>query len=124
MRVSWTYLKAHIINGKLHPGCLMTRDTKTHTRYLRFKEKKGNLRAYILRTYLKNKRFSLVPYAFPYELRKGITHYVLFAVEPVEPVDVDNLLELSFPGQQSLWYVNEPYLQSIPTVWHCQVFVK
>jgi hypothetical protein len=124
MRVSWTYLKAHIINGKLHPGCLMTRDTKTHARYLRFKDKKRDLRVHILKRYLKNKRYALVPNAFPYELRKGIDHYVLFAVEPVEPLAISTLLKLSFPGRPILWYINEPHLQSIPTVWHCQVFVK
>jgi hypothetical protein len=125
MRVSWTYLKAHIKNAKLQSGCLLARSEKTNDLYDRFKGTKRDLRTYILKTYLKDKWFTIVPNAFPYELRKGIDQYVLFAVEPLEQKEyIDAILHAYFPHKQILWYINAPHLQSIPTVWHCQVFVK
>ena len=123
MRVSWKYLKENIINVSNE----MSRSPKNEERYSRFKREKGDLNLYIINTYLKNKTFVILPNAFPYELRKGIAHYVMFSIDVTPNIsNISDFLSEYFnkPKDHILWYINPPHLQSIPNVWHCHIFIK
>ena len=126
MRVSWKYLKENIINDTFE----MSRSPKNEERYSRFKREKGDLNLYIINTYLKNKTFVILPNAFPYELRKGIAHYVMFSIDNISNVsnisNISDFLSAYFkkPKDHILWYINPSHLRSIPNVWHCHIFIK
>ena len=124
MRVSWKHLKENI-NSTHNPIVGMTRSLKNEERYNRFKTEKGDLNLYIIKTFLKNKTFAILPNAFPYELRKGIIHYVMFSIV-VARGDIHTFLSvyLKKPKERILWFINPPQLRSIPNVWHCHIFVK
>ena len=125
MRVSWKYLNENIINGQLNPLCKMSRSRVNEERYMKFKNQRV-LSLHIKEKYLKNRKFIIKPNAFPYEVRKGIIHYVMFSVEPLDSAFIDTILSVYFqiPKERMLWYINAPHLRSIPDLWHCQIFIK
>ncbi len=98
----------------------MDNQYKCHKAYL---ARHGYTQSQFIREfYLKDQPAVLIRNHFPYDLERNITHYVLFADEPLEPAEVDSMLRDIFNDQPVLWYVNNPAIQSIKDLWHCQVF--
>jgi len=64
---------------------------------------------------------------FPYNLRKGLEHYVLFSVTPLTDEQVQLRIRYHFENIKAgnfLWFVNQESNQSIPDLWHCHIIIK
>ena len=62
---------------------------------------------------------------YPYSLRKGIHHYNIWSVEPLQPHTVNDIIHTVLPDTSKfLWFINNTEHMSVPGVWHCHVFWK
>ena len=124
MKRSWSFLTRHIFAGRASVD--LSRTDSMQNRYERHKAylaRHGYTQSrFVMEFYLKDRHTVLIRNHFPYDLDRNITHYVLFADEPLEPAEIDSMLRDIFDDQSVLWYVNEPAIQSIKDLWHCQVF--
>lgn len=68
--------------------------------------------------------FAIEANLFPYNIRKGLRHYVFWAESPLNSASADSILSTHFENKRLLWFVNAPKHKSIHGVWHAQVFVK
>ncbi|KAG0348704.1 hypothetical protein BG004_004418 [Podila humilis] len=62
---------------------------------------------------------------FPYSVRNGIEHWLIWSRNPLtDEVWIRRYLEERLPGRDYLFFVNPPELQSVPSIFHVQVFTK
>ncbi|KAF9208185.1 hypothetical protein CPC16_008962 [Podila verticillata] len=62
---------------------------------------------------------------FPYSVKKGIEHWLIWSRSPLtDEVWIRRYLEERLPGRDYLFFVNPPELQSVPSIFHVQVFTK
>ncbi|PRW20771.1 hypothetical protein C2E21_8875 [Chlorella sorokiniana] len=62
---------------------------------------------------------------FPYHLAAGITHFNLWANRPLSQRQIEQHIEQHVPpGADTLWFVNPPVLQSVPSIWHAHILVR
>lgn len=69
-------------------------------------------------------KYFLEPNLFPYNLRKGMRHYVLWSESPLEHAQVDAILDKEIGAKNIIWFVNTAQNQSIHGLWHAQVIYK
>jgi hypothetical protein len=72
------------------------------------------------------RRRALEPNLFPYEVPRGIEHWVLWSEEPMSRDAVERHLERTAPTWASgwSWVRNPPAARSVPGLWHVQVFFR
>lgn len=126
MKHSWTYLTNHIKTGGFTGE--FTRSKGINANYTDFKKTLAGLNMtlsrYIAEVYLRDGGYTLQKNRFPYDLKPGIDHYVLFADGPRSARFITNKIRSTFPGLPTLWFVNTPEKQSVKEVWHCHIFVN
>lgn len=82
----------------------------------------GMITSYKTRT---SKTYVFMDNRFPYNLRKGIRHCLIFALDALEYQKVDEIIAKHLPSTAKvLWYINDKNVMSIPELWHCHVFWK
>ena len=145
MKYSWKFLKEHIKNGRADIVFERSNEVKLAHQKQRDNSKNdyNNPGDYIKIKYMKwrsfknanNKLFAvsdsnsenkiILKNAFPYNLRKGIQHYNLFSVIPLNENEIINYIN-QYIGKKKeiIWFVNYPIYQSIPDLWHCHFFYK
>lgn len=70
-------------------------------------------------------QYVLVENAYPYNIRKGIHHDMIWSITPIKPNMVDEIIRAKRPdATHILWFVNEEQYMSVPELWHCHVFWK
>jgi len=67
---------------------------------------------------------ALVLNKYPYALQKGIYHYVLFALQPLDSSSIQHEIQVKFKNRPVVWFINPLYLQSIKDLWHCHIFIR
>jgi len=72
-----------------------------------------------------SKTYVFIENRFPYNVRKGIRHSMIFAVDILPHEMVDEIIADNLPKTAKVvWYINDPSVMSIPDIWHCHVFWK
>lgn len=66
----------------------------------------------------------LEPNIFPYNLRKGIEHYILWFNKPLTNDVIDEYLKNKFKEGIYIFFINDPINQSIKDLNHAQIFYK
>jgi hypothetical protein len=61
---------------------------------------------------------------YPYNIEKGIKHYVLFSLKPLNKNEIINILSKLLVNYEFIFFINDKKKQSIKNLWHCQVFIK
>ncbi len=127
MKYSWAQLSANIKSGK-SGWLLFTRSVENNLKYDYFKEYLKSIRMtssqYVKKLYLSHSASIILPNHYPYEVRKGISHYVFFSLFPLTKKEIEKAIKLKFKNKSVLWFINPEAIQSIPDLWHCQIFVK
>lgn len=60
---------------------------------------------------------------YPYNIVKGIKHYILFSLKPLNINKVRKIL-LNLLDCEFVFFINNRNKQSIKNLWHCHVFIK
>ena len=69
--------------------------------------------------------YVMVENMYPYNLRKGIHHDMIWAIQPIKPDLIDNIIRAKRPDAKNIvWFVNEEQYMSVPELWHCHIFWK
>ena len=144
MKYSWKNLKEHIHNGRSNIVFERNNDIKIAHEKQREIIKSEYVKPgdFIKITFMKwrpfknseNKIFAvrnsssldyiILENTFPYNLRKGIKHYNLFSVTPLNENKIHEVISSHIKNKEYLWFVNYPIYQSIPDLWHCHFFYK
>ena len=144
MKYSWKFLKTHINNGRADLVFERSNEVKLAHEKQRtmINNDYVNPGDYIKIKYMKwrpfknseNKIFAvreassldniILENTFPYNLRKGIKHYNLFSVMPLNESKMAEIIGHYIKNKDYLWFVNYPMYQSIPDLWHCHFFYK
>ena len=61
---------------------------------------------------------------YPYNIEKGIKHYVLFSLKPLNKNEINKILSKLLVNYEFIFFINDKKRQSIKKLWHCQVFIK
>jgi hypothetical protein len=61
---------------------------------------------------------------YPYNIEKGIKHYVLFSLKPLNKSEIIKILSKLLINYEYIFFCNDKKRQSIKNLWHCQVFIK
>ena len=123
---TWSYLRAHISNGRTDLD--FSRTAAIEADYQVYKRSLAAIgwtpSEYVRQVHLQGASSCLIRNGFPYDFPGNISHYVLFAGKPLLKRTVSLIIRQNFPGRETLWFVNTPDLQSIKDLWHCHIFVK
>jgi len=74
-------------------------------------------------------RVYFVPNDFPYHVEDGIEHWILWSLDEMSSEEAKRFLDAKLIGPEGqfleyVYFVNPPAIQSIPDVFHFQVFYK
>jgi hypothetical protein len=141
MKYAWSYITKHVNNGR--SDIVFQRSYEIQSEYFAHCEKLTNEYVtkgdYILTHYMNwrpfknssgkifavsdshSKNVVLINNNFPYNLRKGISHEILFSTKLL------SLAEIKFyipDDKDFVWFVNYIENQSIPELWHTHIFSK
>eukprot|EP00727_Mastigamoeba_balamuthi_P005867 m51a1_g190 hypothetical protein (190) ;mRNA; f:608300-608922 len=61
---------------------------------------------------------------FEYYTEEGVSHACLWSGRPLTKEEVEEELDKALPGQERVWFTNPVERQTVPQVWHAQVFHK
>ena len=103
-----------------------TRSYAMEKKYINHKKmlqrKNISLKQHIISSYLSNKSISLEKNLFPYMLKPGIIHNILWSRHKLSKYEIDSYLNVF--QREIIWYENPGNLKSIPGVYHVHVFIK
>jgi hypothetical protein len=144
--LSWKTLSGHIKDGQISKSILLQRQPgvqAVYTSHLENVDEKYATRAdYIKIHSLKwrpfigadgkifaakhsgSRELFLEPNIFPYHLRKGLRHFVLWSETPVDSDKILNIVSGQTGAKHVLWWVNHSDNRSVLDLWHAQVIFK
>ena len=71
------------------------------------------------------KTFYIGKNRFPYDVKRGIRHWVLFSLRALSVKAQKKIIESSIPkNAEYVFYMNAKETQSMPKLWHVQIFWK
>ena len=75
---------------------------------------------------IKSKEYLFDVNDFPYHLEESIDHHLIFCVVPLTVQETNDIIKKQdiFKNRDVLWWVNPTHMQSIPTLWHCQILSR
>lgn len=83
---------------------------------------------YIKATYMTNgATTTFTQNKFPYNVAENIHHHTLWSLKPLTERQIKKELKAYLPNvdpKHTVFFVNERRYQSVPELWHCQVFWK
>jgi hypothetical protein len=68
--------------------------------------------------------YAITPNPFPYNVQRGINHYILWCVEQLTEDQIDAVLSKHYIDSDSIWMVNTIENRSVKGVWHAHIFSK
>jgi hypothetical protein len=73
-----------------------------------------------------SKRSAIAHNDYPYHLKKGFAHFILWSVVPLSPATIERRIRDHFriPREKYIWFINTPHKKSVPTLWHCHIIVQ
>lgn len=95
--------------------------------YLGFREVKDENNLFKSEKTALIKQYAFVQNKYPYALRKGIRHYLIWSVSPLSSSKIQSIIEENKDNEyfkKYIWFVNDIINMSVPDIWHCHVFAK
>ena len=124
---TWTYLSKYGPNNP--PTVKLYRTDEMENKYMEHLSelKKNNIQThdYIMKTAFPNREpYSLLPNTFPYDLQKGILHWLLW-VSPNVDLELDTIKRIIYDkfGSNCVFFRNISTNQSIKSISHYHIFI-
>lgn len=139
---NWEIIKNYIESNN---GYLLTRTDESRIEYNKFKEtlkKYKSIKDYIYINYLKSesiikddiiystgkniKKYNFCKNIYPYNVEKGIKHYILWSIEDLEEKDdkINKIIKIYLKNKDYLYFYNPKGRRSVSEVFHIHVFFK
>jgi len=99
------------------------RTEKMEKAYIDYKKKNSKYSKYLYKKLFKDGPINFLENKFPYNLKRGIFHYVLWSEKKLSDFEIQNILN-SLNLKNYIYFENLKKNKSIKDIFHVQVFFK